>query len=791
MGYMSDDELRARLATLFLEAFEIGSGKQEWDVVDEVFCAFGLNWSELDARFPQALPQRAKLLREYAATQLARAAATAPELLNEVVRCGGRFVAMLEAIYARLARHSASTRGTAESFRLERTGVDESQLTISAAFIEQVHHIMERAHPTPVGVMDESALAIFTRWDNGVSYGQWPISGSEPGIRLVHALLDLSWLGEALGQKASLDPAWEAVACLWSQAHRAGESLVTAAEELIRSHVAHLDLLAGSDTEHLAKEVFEEDRDHWRDRPRAAEIERFRAGRWFCTTAVAHYVHGVNATSAVGLGDDHEPVLIPTADYLYGSGVSDLAAFVAMWRLGLWAEQERSETEARVMSNPAVASQWLDGIISACEDAGTWLTNDVLTTTGTVDVRSQIDAVEEFLNLPLWRQRSLLYEVWVLCATLEACEDARWDVELSGLSFVDRQWVLSAGPTLNPTATLRWGADETVLLDVWREPLRQTGAGILTPDITVSTPSPYPRDLLVVEAKDRLKMGAGQVALTGSPPDQSTSNQRTALGVAQRYASGLHPVATWICNHCDYRQGVEPETNHGDTWTRIHLADQFRPGHVPPAFKESVASALHPRHSSGTQPADTPVPALGLVVVADVTGSMHSRLEAAWATLLRVGGEPFASWRAVLFSDHGDDEPFLVRKLGPFPDAMALVGSLRTQPRGSGGDPEEALEDAMQRCRELVDDVGPQMILVLTDAAPHARADCPYHVDFSEEVRALLERGCQLQIASDWLGPKDQTWTEFMGTASVSMAPLEALVASWGDSWNPMPKLMK
>lgn len=779
---MTDEDLLSQLAALFLEAFEIGGGKQEWDVVDEVFCVFGLDWKAIDAGFPQNIPRRAELLRSYAASQLAGAVPTVQDLLNTVVRCGGRFVSMLDATYARLAQHSASATGASESFRLERAGVDESQLTLSAAFLEQVHHVLDLVQPTPVGMIDESALAAFTRWDNGVSYGQWPISSNDDGIRLVHGVLDLSWLGVAIRKHESADASWAIAASLWRDAHSAAESLVSAAEELIRSHAAHLDGLAAMDAGMVDNEVFGDAHGGWREGPRLSEIRRFRAERSFYTTAVSNFVHGISTTSAVGLDADYEPVVIPVDDYLYGSGVSDLAGFVAMWRLGLWAERERSESEIRLLSDPTVVSEWLAKLTFACQEATAWLANEVLDVTHNVDVDSQIDAIKEFLNLPLWRQRSLLYEVWVLCATLDACEEAGWTVELSGLSLMDRAWVLSVGPTVHPTAKLSLSADETVTLDVWREPLRQTIEGALTPDLTVSTPGPYLRDLLVVEAKDRVKMSVGKAAPTGTTLDQSTNSQRTALGVAQRYARGLHPVATWICNHCDFRQGVDSNKNHGDTWTNIHLADQFRPGQVPAAFTESVAAALRPIQNSRNESNNGPAKAFGLVLLADVTGSMHSRLESTFTRLRHVRGVTFASFRAVLFSDHGDDEPFLVRKLGPFTDPSALVDNMQAQPRGGGGDFEEALEDGIQRCRELVEDIGPQTILVLTDAPPHPAPACPYNVDFTAEVRTLLDLGCQLQVASDWIGPTDPTWAEFEGTDGFWLAPLDTLIASWEET---------
>jgi hypothetical protein len=778
---MTDEDLRRRLADLIVEALEVGSGKQEWDVVDEVFDAFGVAYRDLEATLPHLLPGRTRKLRELASSRLAAAAPTASDLVNVVVRCGGRFIAMLEATYERLTRHAATTAGSSETFRLEREGIDEAPLTISPAFLEQVRQLKELLRSTSVGKIDEEALRSFLLWDNGELYGRWPLSRDKDSDRLADALMHLLWIGPVLREHAPTHPDWAEALNHWETAHTAGERLIVAAEELVRSHVAHMDALADVDATVAADELFMNGAPKGREHVLSDEIERFRADRILADTAVPGCVHDVDTSSAVGMSGDLEPVVTAIDDYQVASGVGSLAGFVALWRLALWPERERTQMESRLLDDPVGLVSWLDWVTTACGEATIWVENEVLDVTASVEVTEQIEAVEEFLNLPLWRQRHLLYEVWVLCATLDACETAEWKVDLSGLTSTDGVWVLSVGPSDQPAATLSYAMDESVRLDVWREPARQTADGVLTPDVTVATPAPYVRDLLVVEAKDRQKMTVGQIGNGNLTP-----GQRTALGVAHRYAAGLHPIATWVCNHCDFRQGVGPEVNHGDLWTQIHVADSFRPGEVPAAFTSSVRTALRPPSEKDHNPA-AGLPAAGLILVVDVTGSMGGRLDTALRDLTLVdGGAPFQTYRAVLFSDHGareslggDDAPFLVRKVGPFPSVERLIENVCEQPRGGGGDIPEALEDAMQRCREIIDDVGAQTILILTDAPPHSPRECPYRVDFDAEVRALLQSGCQVHVAHDWLDPADATWTRFSGMDGVRVAPLAEILASW------------
>jgi hypothetical protein len=171
--------------------------------------------------------------------------------------------------------------------------------------------------------------------------------------------------------------------------------------------------------------------------------------------------------------------------------------------------------------------------------------------------------------------------------------------------------------------------------------------------VTVSTPRPYEWDLLVVEAKDWLKMPSG-LRFWRDRSDEPPG-KRTALGVGQRYAAGLRPRAVWVCNHCDFRHTTNVDDNHGTLWTQIHLADQFRPGNVPGAFTESVRAALAP--TFGVARDEVPGPAAadpdgpdtaagrdaaedrGLVLVLDVTTSMRSKSQATMAA-------PSRSWSA-------------------------------------------------------------------------------------------------------------------------------------------------
>jgi hypothetical protein len=767
---MIDQENRQRLAAVVVEALEVGTGKNERDVIDDLFDSFGVDFAALDRRFPTQTRDRARMLRAAAADALAGAAPTATALLNEVVRCGGRFVAMVNDVYQRLARHAATTTGTNQTFRLQRAGVDEDQLTISPAFLERVRRLERRLTTIEIGRIDQAAVQSFLGWDNGELYGRWPPKANN-GDRLADNLLHLSWLGSAVADRAASSAAWEETAEAAEAATRAAERVVAAAQWLVRSHITHLDSLTSDDD--LDTQLFTPELPNRAGDQLGREIQRYRTLGVLAAVAPPGFVEGIDELTYLGLSAQLEPVRLPASDYGGGTGMSSLAGFVALWRGGHWATRRREHLEPELLADPHALTDRLVRLTSQCDEAAAWLSTEILHPTNSVDVSELLESVQEFLNLPLWRQRHLLYEVWVLCATLDACEQGGWETKLAGAEDPDGVWVLPVGASDQPVAKLQRSDASRPPLDVWREPRRVTPDGVLSPDVTVTTPAPYARDLVVVEAKDRQRMAVGRRSRSVRGADQ-----RDALSVAERYAAGLRPAVTWVVNHCDYRYDNDSLAEHGTVWARIRLAAQFRPGNVPSAFVDTIRSAVAPANDLTSAPLAVPHPA-GLLLVVDRTLSMASKLDQARPLLLNgVLDGAFDQFRAVCYADHGEEEPFLIRTVGPNVQLGDLVDAVLTLPQADGGDTDEALEDAMQRCRELVADVGAQTILVLTDAPAHSIDRCPYRIDVRDETRGLLDDGCRIHIAQDWLTPADPTWDAFVGTPGFERAPLATIISS-------------
>lgn len=703
---METESTTKRLAALLVDALEIGSGKSERDVADDLFRGFGLDLPRIEASVPRL--QRKAKLREAAACALADAAATPEMLMAAAVRCGGRFIAMLDEIYALLSEHAATTTGAAQTFRLRRDG-DGPELEISDAFIERVRHLRAAIVKRTTGRIDHDALQRFVVWDNGF-YGQWPLAG---GIRLLDSLLRADAIGSARPE---------------------AEELVAELQRIVELHLANLSVLASRDSDEIPGDRASAELD--------AEVRVFRATGALGATAQEYWVDGVESSAFIGLKADGTPVQLRHLPYGY-STMGAIAQFLAMWRLGL--STRRGDTAPQ------------HEIARSCREATMWLREDAVASKHTTEVESLVEDFEEFLNLPLWRGRALLYEIWVLCETLRACEATGWsaDIRLTG----ERQdtWILEARPTDAPIARLTHAESADLALEIWREPRRAAAPNPLTPDVTIATPGEQPRDLVVIEAKDRHSM-----QVRGGP--------RSALAVARRYQGGLHPSVTWVCNHCDSRaDDASAAINFGDAWSAIHLASSFRPGSVPATFAESLAVALTP--PSERAPRRTK----RLVVVLDVTASMEWPWQNARTHLLDANVEHLDKFNAILYADHGSCEPFVTRALGPYLSIDELVHAIDVESRGEGGDAPEALEDAMAACRRLADIEGPLTALVLTDAPPHDATRCPEGFDFAAEVQALLDGGSRCLVCDEWQ-TTPAIWQRFRGHPEFREASLADLI---------------
>jgi hypothetical protein len=396
---VTDEELRHKLAKLIVNALGIGTGKQEHSVIREIF-------EKLDAPVP-ARSRGAMRIAE----DLEKAAPTADALINVVVAVGGRFIDMVNEVYMRLAQHAATIGGdhAPKKFRFERGGINEQRLTISAAFIEQCRQLKQVMQRRETGYIREGAIHSFLLWDDDF-YGQWPLEG--PGGERLAA-----WV-------LALNPQ---VRALPGPDEEAALTLVTAAERLVGAHITRLETVAGPDPLTDGNGLGS----------LRADLARFTETGVVGMTIFPNMVTRVGERSTIGFNAEYQPVVVPDAEenYSYPTPMGELAAFAAMWRLGLRpVSYQEPRPDRDLPADPGERDTWLRRYRESCEEAARWLTHDVFTSAGYIDEARLIEVFREFLNLPLWRHRELLYEIWVLCATLTAAEQAGWTVTLEGLS---------------------------------------------------------------------------------------------------------------------------------------------------------------------------------------------------------------------------------------------------------------------------------------------------------------------------------------------------------------------
>ena len=155
--------------------------------------------------------------------------------------------------------------------------------------------------------------------------------------------------------------------------------------------------------------------------------------------------------------------------------LGNLACLCGIWKAAKQCPPKSGESDGLPRGLDAddanAVTGWLRELSKGLEDAGRWLDEEVWQSTGTVPREQIIEAFEEFLNLPLWRHRWLLYEIWILAASIQAAISQGWVCQLHLEREVQITWVLPVGPAQSPLATsaamgeLMFNPFEPVVLD--------------------------------------------------------------------------------------------------------------------------------------------------------------------------------------------------------------------------------------------------------------------------------------------------------------------------------------
>jgi hypothetical protein len=777
-----------RFATLAATAFEAGSRKAETDVLDEICNEYGLSLTKIEQtatrNFAATLRpfRRTQLVRDAVAKALAEESQTIEALATTVLRRTKGFVAMLDEIYGCLAKAEATTSGNSDIFRLRVADVDIG-IQLSPAFFERVRSAMRVLTTVELGTIDSDKLSRFLNIDYDF-YGSWPLDGKN-AINLARQLTYLPWLISFLKNRT---PRGDLDASIDS-CRVAATTFVTSALRLVRGYVA---LLRQEADEAEEKTIPEEPRpDNPSREERLVLIDRtLLRERGVLRGGLRSRTMGLPTIVDWGFTHVFVDTLFSTPDTMgsapncmvtlerevqsnfYGTPIGGLACLCGLWKAGIQREPEHDSDLSKVLAGgPNGITAWLHDLEVSLLGASQWLTNEVWTPSGTSKREDVVEVFEDYLNLPLWRQRWLIYEIWLISITLDAANRAGWQSKLTlDEDGQTKTWVLPKGPASVPCATLNQPGQEGSDLHVWYQG-RWKRAGVdMMPDVALTTVQPPIRDVVLVEGKDRYRMPLKNL-------------QHGALEVGRKYSEASGAAFTWIVNYCPFptSQGVGPSVNHGDAWHALFLAGEVRPGRVPQDFYDSVAAALQP----WTQRVNSIKKKAGhvstLVFVCDTTQSMTKHLRAFWTSmrdvlLARGGQNQFSAFRAILFGDHDAyQEPYLLRHVGPSLHPAWVIDQALREPDTNGGDTPEALEDAIKACRDVAGRLGqPVCCIVATDAPPHPVEHCPNNIDFRVEVDAFLREGNVCILVTDWLKREAALpWKEFEANPRVLRVDLD------------------
>jgi len=768
-----------RLASLFVDTFEIGTRKAEQDVGDDICRRFGIALDEVEMRHRSLWrttltdSQRGRLRRDVASLLADRASSPAA-LMNAVAKAGAKFLEMVNEVYRLLSQHAATSQRPAEQFRFRARDVD-LDLVLSSAFVERVRRLYKSVVQVETGTIDEEKLRGLLGID-GDFYGHWPVQQNthrlaEGSRNLARAITFLAWLRDELDHRGNdFDVARQEL----RETFAAAERFVDQAMFLVQAHVESLDLADDEPDSDGAPDADKNEEYHLR--VKRAERRLFRERRWLrsgltpskfgvSANPASYWLHVdvsrlIAADSASGSIPDCIQLLDADDPYVSGTIIGSLACLCGIWKAALRRKPTKDDSqglrEALDTGDQDAVIRWLSALTSSLDEAGHWLREEVWQPMGTASRERILQDYEDFLNLPLWRHRWLLYEIWLIATTIQAAVSQGWVCRLHLVKAGADTWALPLGDAAEaPCALLNYPGAPEATIEVWYQDRRRRNCVDMKPDVALETPAPSRRDLVIVEGKDKYRM--------------PIRGKKGPLAIGQEYREASCAEATWVVNYCPFldKRLLHPETNHGNAWHALHFASEFKPGNVPDCFVRSIGQAIVPSSLRTLARVDRPDV---VIFVIDTTGSMHRHLEQIWMALRNAASAfsercRFKEYGCLLFGDHDANrtEPYLICQSDLLPDVDQVVEFARRQPLCSGGNEPEALEDALRAGNEFGRRLGRTVCFVIfTDAPPHSPSDCPNGINFQDEVSRLLQDGNHCFVVQDWLtGEARDCWRTF------------------------------
>lgn len=253
----------------------------------------------------------------------------------------------------------------------------------------------------------------------------------------------------------------------------------------------------------------------------------------------------------------------------------------------LWRSPSRVRTddhleyELRSDSDPAC---YPDALVRAAEAFTTRL-DDVAPIIERGTQQLAVERFIEFTELPFWKHRWFLYELWTLVRVLDVAASAG-AVTLEGLTQPRPgvlEWVLPGGMASAPVVRITNG---TRSVSVWTQLKSQhpeTRAG-LEPDLRIRQDRRPEADLFLIENKDRLTITSGKLA-----------------EIVRRYVTGTKVQRAWFINYETFPPAAHDlESSYPDRGVRV--VSKFRPDNVPADFDSSLLAVLRSELQSVADP---------------------------------------------------------------------------------------------------------------------------------------------------------------------------------------------
>jgi hypothetical protein len=188
--------------------------------------------------------------------------------------------------------------------------------------------------------------------------------------------------------------------------------------------------------------------------------------------------------------------------------------------------------------------------------------------------------------------------------------------------------------------------------------------------------------------------------------------------------------------------------------------------------KTTVASIMKAETPSVEKEILSSEKGLDLVLVGDLTGSMisyHSLLKSKFVDLcnelfpliknIKIG--------IIFYLDHGSGDPYVTKINQLTSNVQELVNFINTTSTGSGGDDDEAVEDALNDLLQNMNwkQSNSHSVVIFGDASPHLANNCPSQYDFFRITQQLFKK--PITINSVYCGHYRQSELQELHNTSV------------------------